>query len=91
MKRIILLVTAALLMAAMMALAGPASADHIRFHQHQLVTPGEGGPQVAQGLCKNRNHTAFSNFHSNVHLAAPGLDNNNAGVEIIRTECPSPA
>ena len=80
MRRIIFLVTAALLMAAMMALAGPASAAH--FHQHQLLTSGEGDPQIALGLCKNQNHTAFSNFHSNVHGEAPGLDTNSGGVRI---------
>ena len=84
MRRIILLVTVALVMAAMMALAGPASA--ITIHQHQIVTQQSeaADPLVAGGICKNQNETAFKNFHGNVHVDAPGLDDNEQ-VEIKKT------
>ena len=52
MKRIILLITVALVMAAMMALAGPALA--VGLHQHTVNTPGPAGtgdPEVAEGTC----------------------------------------
>ena len=45
MRRIILLVTVAAVMAAMMALAGPALADH----QHYLETPGTTVEDIGRG------------------------------------------
>ena len=94
MKRILLLVTVAVVMAALMALSAGSALAH-QTHQHQLTTPEPaaeqaneeaGDPLIAQGLCGPANHAAFHNFHNNVHADAPGLDNNGQ-VEINRTDC----
>ena len=68
MRRIILLVTVALVMAAMMALAGPAFA----VHEHHLITPsGHCVSDVASGQT-SRAATAPGGhkFHHNVHKGA---------------------
>jgi hypothetical protein len=71
---VIMLVTVALVMAAMMAISAlPALAFHP--HRH-LLTPTNGeeiavGPQV----CENpQTHTGFSQFHSNVHFGTPNQE-----------------
>jgi len=72
MKRIILLATVALLMAAMLAMAGPALA--VGLHEHTVNTPGPadtGDPEVARGTCGHAPHEpAFENLHAHFHLGA---------------------
>ena len=92
MKRIILMVTVALVMAAVMALAGPAFADH--GHRHFLITPNEERIAVGPQVCTNpENHEGFSHFHERVHFGTPNeeafqQDNNPVGFEAVRG-CPS--
>jgi hypothetical protein len=91
MKRIILLATVALVMAAMLALAGPALAAPL--HQHTVNTPGPtgtGDPEVAEGTCGNAPHDpAFENLHANFHLGAgsKGFEQPNNPVSITRVDC----
>ncbi len=69
MRRIILLVTVALVMAAMMALAGPAFAGH----QHNLSTPGTTVVDIGSGqTSKCSGEPGYHKFHENVHLGTPG-------------------
>jgi hypothetical protein len=71
-RRLLLLVTVALVMAAMTAVmaAGPVLAQELTEpHQHELAVPGTGEEhQIAGGTGKcDANLTALNNFHSNVH------------------------
>jgi hypothetical protein len=72
MKRIILLGTVALVLAAMLAMTGPALA--VPPHQHTVNTPGPAGtgdPEVAEGTCENAPHDpALHELHENFHLGA---------------------
>lgn len=73
MKRVILLATTvALVMVAMLAMAGPALA--VPLHQHAVNTPGPvgtGDPEVAKGTCGNAPHEpALHELHENFHLGA---------------------
>ena len=88
MRRILLLVTVALVMVAMTAVmaAGPAMAQDLNApHQHSLVVPGTGEAQpIAGGTGKcGANLTALNNFHSNVHLGEPELV-----IGATETQCP---
>jgi len=78
MRRILLLVTVAALMAAMTAVmaAGPAMAQLTVPHEHTLTVPGTGEEhQIAGGTGKcGANLTALNNVHSNVHLGQPPLE-----------------
>ena len=70
MKRILLLVTVALVLAVLAVVsAGPAMAQLTEPHQHELTVPGTGEEhQIARGTGKcGANLTALNNFHSNVH------------------------
>jgi hypothetical protein len=78
MKRIILLGTVALVMALMMAVAGPASADQIvtgddvnvHPHRHFLITPNEKAVSFGPNACgttKPSNQEGFDQYHVNVH------------------------
>ncbi len=85
MRRIILLVTVALVMAAMMALAGPAFADHA----HNLITPRTTVEDIGSGQTeKCATEPGGHQFHNRVHFGTPGTfafpqsDN----VSVIRTE-----
>ena len=69
-QRLLLLLAAALMVAAMaMLTAGPALAQLTEPHQHILTVPGTGEQhQVAKGTGKcEANLTALNNFHTNVH------------------------
>jgi hypothetical protein len=69
-KRILLLVTVALVLAVLAVVsAGPAMAQLTEPHQHELTVPGTGEEhQIARGTGKcGANLTALNNFHSNVH------------------------
>ena len=82
MKRIILLGTVALVMALMMAVAGPASADPIATgdegvnigpHRHFLITPNEQEVSVGPNICgatEPSSQEGFDQFHLNVHHPA---------------------
>ncbi len=83
-RRILLLVTVALVIAAVMA-AGPAMAQLLTEpHQHTLSVPGTGEPQPIAGgtsTCE-ANLTALNNFHSNVHLGQLPLE-----IGAVPTDC----
>ncbi len=69
MRRIILLVTVSLVMAAMMALAGPAFADHA----HNLITPGTTVEDIGSGQTeKGCGEPGYHKFHENVHKGTSG-------------------
>lgn len=69
MKRVVLLFTVAAVMAAMMALAGPALADH----QHYLATPGTTVQDIGRGQTeKCSDEPGGHKFHENVHTGQPG-------------------
>ena len=64
-----LLVTVALVMAAMMALANPAFADHA----HKLITPGTTVYDIGSGQTeKGCGEPGYHKFHENVHKGTPG-------------------
>ena len=82
MKRIVLMVTVAVVMAAMVVLSGPAFASH----EHYLVTPGTCVEDIASGqTSKGPGEGGYHKFHENVHLGTPGMvafesDNNPVAV-----------
>ena len=64
-----LVVTVASVMAAMMALAGPAFADHA----HNLITPGTTVVDIGSGQTeKGCGEPGYHKFHENVHIGTPG-------------------
>jgi hypothetical protein len=85
MRRVIMLVTVAVVMAVMMALAGPAFANH----DHNLYTPGTTVVDVANGQTeKCASEPGGHKFHENVHVGQPGdeaFDNPNP-VSVDKTE-----
>ncbi len=67
-RRIVLLFTVAAVMAAMMALAGPALADH----QHYLKTEGITVEDIASGQTeKCASEPGGHKFHENMHKGQP--------------------
>ena len=93
MRRMMLLVTVALVMAAMMAASAlPVLADPappVGAHQHFLSTPNQEvrvGPNICAALSEGTNASAqgFYNFHLNVHV------NPDNPTEVTRTVCPTP-
>ena len=69
MRRTILLGTVALVVAAMMALAGPAFADH----DHNLTTPGTTVVDIANGQTeKCAVDPGGHKWHENVHIGQAG-------------------
>jgi hypothetical protein len=87
-QRLLLLLAAALMVAAMaMLTAGPALAQLTEPHQHILTVEGTGEEhQVAKGTGKcTANLTALNNFHTKVHtnLEHPLSDN----LEAAQTKC----
>ena len=85
MRRIILLVTVAAVMAAMMALAGPAFANH----DHNLTTPGTIVVDIANGQTeKCASDPGGHKFHDNVHVGQAGeaFANPNNPVSVDKTE-----
>lgn len=69
MRRIVLLFTVAAVMAAMLALAGPALADHA----HYLATPGTTVEDIGRGQTeKCSTGPGGHKFHENVHVGQPG-------------------
>ncbi len=69
MKRMVLLFTVTVVMAAMLALAGPALADH----QHYLVTPGTTVEDIGRGQTeKCSDEPGGHKFHENMHVGQPG-------------------
>ncbi len=71
MRRIASVLTIAVVMAAMTALAGPALA--VTVHQHTINTPGTDA-EISQGFCNGNaaDDPAFENLHSEVHKGKPG-------------------
>jgi hypothetical protein len=68
-KRSVLLFTVSAVMAAMMALAGPAFADHA----HYLVTPGTTVEDIGGGQTKKcSTDPGGHKFHKNMHAGQPG-------------------
>ncbi len=71
MRRILLLLTAAMLVAVMaVATAGPAMA--LNPHRHLLTTPGTEDVEIFQGYCRgDAPERALENVHENFHAGAP--------------------
>ena len=85
MRRTILLGTVALVVAAMMALAGPAFANH----DHNLTTPGTTVVDIANGQTeKCAGEPGGHKFHENVHVGQAGkaFANPNNPVSVDKTE-----
>jgi len=70
MRRIILMVTVAAVMVAMMALTSPAFAEH----KHYLQTPTTCVEDIAKGqtAISDTEHGGYHRFHENVHTGTPG-------------------
>lgn len=89
MRRVVLLLTVAAVMTAMMALAGPALASH----DHYLVTPGTCVEDVASGqTAKGPGEDGYHRFHENVHLGQPGDEafaNPTNPVSVGKGTCPA--
>lgn len=89
MRRIVLLVTVAGVMAAMMALSGPAFASH----EHYLKTPGTCVEDVASGQTeKGEGEGGYHRFHDNVHKGQPGteaFEKENNPVSVDKGTCPA--
>lgn len=69
MRRIVLLFTVVAVMAAMLAVAGPALADH----EHYLATPGTTVEGIGSGQTeKCSDEPGGHKFHDNVHTGTPG-------------------
>ena len=88
-KHIMVLLTVAAIMAAMLAFAGPAFADH----DHNLTTPGTTVVDIANGqteksACARGGHK----FHENVHVGQAGkaFANPNNPVSVDKTETATP-
>ena len=69
----------------------PALADHVpppaRPHRHFVVTGQGERVEVGPRVCDNPAlQAAFENFHHNVHVGAPGLQNGR-GAEIAAGPC----
>ncbi len=94
MRRILLLVTVAATMAAMMAL-GAGSAIATTLHQHYLDTPAEGTTaEPGQGLSASCEepppapHAAFDNFHAGLHVQGQqGFNQENNPVSVSARKC----
>ena len=89
MRRILLLFTVALVMAAMMAFSAlPALA--VPPHEHFLSTPGT-TTEVAGGIGCAAHEPGFTNFHENVHTGEPGqeafADNNPVSISASTAGC----
>ena len=70
MKRLLVVLAMALLLAAMMvAMAAPAFAAH----DHYLVTPGNCVEDIARGQTSQTSGGGAHKFHDNVHLGTPGM------------------
>jgi hypothetical protein len=85
MRRFALLVVVALVMATMMALAGPAFADHA----HNLITPGTTVEDIGRGQTeKCATEPGGHQFHNRVHFGTPGTFAfpKSGNVSVIRTE-----
>jgi hypothetical protein len=70
MRRLLLLLTVALVMAAIMAFSALPALAQVPPHQHFLTTPA-GTHEVAGGIACAAHEPAFTNFHENVHQGAP--------------------
>jgi hypothetical protein len=89
MRRLMLLVVVALVMATMMALAGPAFADHA----HNLITPGTTVEDVGSGQTeKGCGEPGYHKFHENVHIGTPGTFAfpKSGNVSVVKTENATP-
>ena len=89
MRRIMMLLVVALVMAAMIAVASPAFADHA----HNLITPGHtvediGGGQTEKGC----GEPGYHKFHENVHIGTAGAFAFGQGgnVSVVKTESATP-
>lgn len=89
MRRIVLSVTVAVVMAAMMALSGPAFASH----EHYLSTPGTCVEDVASGQTeKGEGEGGYHKFHENVHKGQPGteaFENPHNPTSVDKGTCPA--
>jgi hypothetical protein len=91
MRRLLLLVTVALVLAVLAVMAaGPVLAQELTEpHQHFLTVPGTGEEQqVAGGTgeCES-NLTALNEVHSNVHLGQP-TETGQLEIRAAETQCP---
>jgi hypothetical protein len=89
MRRIILVLTVAALMAAMLIVSAvPALANH----EHYLETPGTCVEDVASSQTdKGSGEGGHHKFHDNVHKGQPGLEafeNENNPVSVDKGTCP---
>ena len=89
MRRIILVLTVAAVMAATLVVSAvPAFANH----EHYLETPGTCVEDVASGQTdKGSGEGGYHQFHDNVHKGQPGLEafeNENNPVSVDRGSCP---
>ena len=74
MRRLLLLFTVALVMAALMVFSAlPALAQIIPPHEHFLTTPA-GTHEVAGGVGCAAHQPGFTNFHQKVHTGQPGQE-----------------
>ena len=71
MRRIFMLFTVVLVMAAMMALSVLPALAQVPPHMHFLTTPGT-TTEVARGIACAAHQPAFTNFHEEVHTGVPG-------------------
>ena len=85
MRRLMVLVVVAAVMATMVALAGPASANH----DHNLTTPGTTVVDIANDQTeKCASDPGGHKFHENVHVGQAGdaFANPNNPVSVAKTE-----
>ena len=72
MRRLVVLVSAALAMVLLMSMAGPVMAQELAPHRHLLTTPGNEDVEIFQGFCRGAApQGALENVHENVHLGQP--------------------
>ncbi len=89
MRRIVLVVVLAAMMAALGVFSAPAFANH----QHYLLTPGTCVEDVASGqTSKDEGEGGYHKFHDNVHKGQPGTEafgNSNNPVSVDKGSCPA--
>ncbi len=89
MRRIVLVVVVAAIMATSIAFSAPAFASH----QHYLLTPGTCVEDVASGqTAKGPDEGGYHKFHENVHKGQPGMvafEKANNPVSVDKGSCPS--
>ncbi len=87
------MVTMALVMAAMMALASPAFAPAFADHAHNLITPGTTVENIGSGQTeKGCGEPGYHKFHENVHIGTPGTHAfpQSGNLSVVKTENATP-